>query len=109
MPIHFAVASHDAQPFERAGHLTKLEELLIRRGKTRCAELLQSSFVSKGVDLSTVFRTTNGFVDSITSAYNGHHHLTFRFVDLLHPSLTFIDVFIRPDDVWIAILSQFNF
>ncbi|KAF8887258.1 hypothetical protein CPB84DRAFT_1816645 [Gymnopilus junonius] len=33
----------------------------------------------------------NGFVQAVTHAYNRHHHLV-----------------IRPDDVWIAILSQFN-
>ena len=92
MPVHFTVASHDAKPIERASHLTKPEELLIRGGKTRCAELLQSSFVSKEVDLSTVFGTTNGFVDTVTSAYNGHHHLILKFVNLfLHVSLIFID------------------
>ncbi|KFH63080.1 hypothetical protein MVEG_11117 [Podila verticillata NRRL 6337] len=37
-------------------------------------------------------RHVNGFVDSALKAYNEHHHLV-----------------IRPDDVWIAILSQFNF
>ena len=109
MPVHFKVASHDARPFERVNNLTKAEELLRNAGTTQCAELLQSSFVGKGVDLSTVFRTTNGFVDSVTSAYNGHHHLTFKFVNLLHMSPIFIDIIIRPDDVWIAILCQFNF
>ena len=108
MPIHFTVASHDAQPLGRASHLQKPEELLIRSGKTQCAELLQSS-VSKGVDLSTVFGTTNGFVDTVTSAYNRHHHLIFKFDNLLLVSLIFINVIIRPDDVWIAILGQFNF
>ena len=109
MPVHFTVASHGAQPFERVNHLTKPEELLTEAGTTRCAELLQSSFVSKEVDLSTVFGTTNGFVDTVTSAYNRHHHLIFKFVDLLHVSLIFIDVVIRPDDVWIAILGQLSF
>ena len=91
MPVHFTVASHDAQPFERVNHLKKPEELLINTGTTKCAELLQSSFVSnlKEVDLSTVFHTTNGFVDTVTSAYNKHHHLILKFVNLL---LTFIDL-----------------
>jgi len=92
MPVHFKVASHDAQPFKRVSHLTKPEELLAKAGTTQCAELLQSSFASKGVDISTVFGTTNGFVDTVTTAYNRHHHLI-----------------LKPDDVWIAILGQFNF
>jgi hypothetical protein len=83
MPVHFTVASHDVQPFERVSHLTKPEELLLKVGTTQCAELLQSSFVSKGVDLSTVFGTANGFVDTVTSAYNSHHHLIFKFVNPL--------------------------
>jgi len=109
MPVHFTVASHDAQPFKRVSHLTNPQELLTAARTTRCAELLQSSLVGKGVDLSTVFNTTNGFVDTVTSAYNGHHHLIFKFVNCLHVSLIFIDVIIRPDDVWIAILGQLNF
>jgi hypothetical protein len=83
MPVHFKVASHDAQPFERVSHLTKPEELLVKAGTTQCAELLQSSFVSKGVDISTVFGTTNGFVNTVTTAYNKHHHLILKFANLL--------------------------
>ena len=86
MPVHFKVASHDAQPIEIASHLRKPEELLIGSGETVCAELLQSSFVGKKVDLSTVVGTTNGFVDTVTTAYNEHHHLIIRFVNLLHMS-----------------------
>ncbi|KAJ6513728.1 hypothetical protein C8R47DRAFT_618166 [Mycena vitilis] len=39
-----------------------------------------------------VFPRPNGFVDTIISAYNQHHALV-----------------LRPDDIWIAILTQFNF
>ena len=112
MPVHFKVASHDAQPIERASHLTKPEELLAKTRTPRCAGLLRSSFVSKGVDLSTVFYTTDGFVNTVTTAYNSHHHLIFKFVNPLAcviDSFIFIDIIIRPDDVWIAILGQFNF
>ena len=111
MPVHFKVASHKAERFERVSHLTKPEELLIREGETRCTELLQSSFIGKEADLSTVFGTANGFVDTVLTAYNEHHHLIFKFVTSLAcviNSLIFIDVIIRPDDVWTAILSQFN-
>ena len=111
MPVHFKVASHNAQCFEKVSHLKKPEELLVRGGKTRCAELLQSSFVGEGVDLSAVFGTANGFVDTVMTAYNRHHHLIFKFVTTLAcviDPLIFIDVIIRPDDVWIAILGQFN-
>lgn len=42
-------------------------------------------------DNKTQFRS-NGFVQTVVSAYSGHH-----------------DLIIRPDDIWIAILSQFSF
>ena len=111
MPIHFTVASHDSQPFESVNHLTKPEELLTNTGTTQCTELLQSSFSNKEVDLSTVFGTANGFVDTVLTAYNEHHHLIFKFVTplvYLIDRLIFFDVITRPDDVWIAILSQFS-
>ncbi|KAF8817143.1 hypothetical protein BYT27DRAFT_7247691 [Phlegmacium glaucopus] len=99
MPVHFTVASHDAWPVNltaTSNSITKPEELLHRTWgvnlETRCAELLQSSFVNNGSDLSNVLDKANGFVETVTLAYNEHHHLT-----------------IRPDDVWIAILGQFNF
>ncbi|KAF9053353.1 hypothetical protein BJ165DRAFT_1413498 [Panaeolus papilionaceus] len=41
-------------------------------------------------DLTT--RPRNGFVDTLLAAYNSHHNLI-----------------LRPDDLWIAILTQFNF
>ena len=94
MPVHFKVASHDADPFEKVSEVTKPEDLLSKVGTARCAELLQSSFVNKGVDLSTAFGTANGFVDTVTTAYNRHHHLILKFVNLLHVpfKLIFIDV-----------------
>jgi hypothetical protein len=65
-------------------HLTKPEELLTNAGTTPCAELLQCSFVTRGVDISTVFgRTNHGFVDTVITAYNGHHHLVLMFAKLL--------------------------
>ncbi|KAJ7604666.1 hypothetical protein DFH06DRAFT_1020721 [Mycena polygramma] len=42
--------------------------------------------------IKNVFPRSNGFVDTIISAYNQHQALV-----------------LRPDDVWIAILTQFNF
>jgi hypothetical protein len=93
MPFHFTVASHDAQPVKALGTLkrpTKPEELLdstwgIKAKPVICAELLQSSFAGKELELFTVLGTANGFVDTVRSAYNGHHHLTLRFVNLFDP------------------------
>ena len=78
MPVH-QIASHDAEPIEKISNLTKPEDLLTR-------ELLQSSFANKGADMSTVFSTANGFVNTITSAYN---RLILKFVNLV-VSLTFL-------------------
>ena len=116
MPVHFKVASHDSEPFEfirfNDTRLTKPEELLTRARTTKCAELLQSSFSNKEIDFSSVDSSRGGFVHTVTTAYNRHHHLIFKsvkplacFIDL---SLFLSDVINRPDDVWIAILGQFN-
>ncbi|KAJ7856646.1 hypothetical protein B0H14DRAFT_3864875 [Mycena olivaceomarginata] len=43
-------------------------------------------------EVKNVIPKPNGFVDTVVSAYNQHHALV-----------------LRPDDVWIAILTQFNF
>ncbi|KJA15903.1 hypothetical protein HYPSUDRAFT_148524 [Hypholoma sublateritium FD-334 SS-4] len=59
---------------------------------SRCAEMLQSSLHSSETeDLLRMHPQVNGFVDTFLVAYNQHHHIT-----------------IRPDDIWMAILSQFN-
>jgi len=61
---------------------------------TKFSELLQSSFSTDPAELETanIVPNPNGFVNALAAAYNQHH-----------------DLVIRPDDVWIAILSQFNF
>jgi hypothetical protein len=53
--------------------------------------MLQSSFVDQE-DNSRIIPRKNGFVDTVVEAYNKHHALV-----------------VRPDDVWLAILTQFNF
>ena len=59
----------------------------------RGTELLQSSFgTGEGTNFSSIVGQHNGFVHTIIEAYNQHHHLV-----------------LRPDDVWIAALGQFNF
>jgi len=60
----------------------------------KMSELLQSSFSSNAAEFESanIVPNSNGFVNSLAAAYNQHH-----------------DLVIRPDDVWIAILSQFNF
>lgn len=53
--------------------------------------MLQSSFTDKD-EICLISPQENGFVDTIVESYNKHHALI-----------------IRPDDVWLAILTQFNF
>ncbi|KAF8966098.1 hypothetical protein BDZ97DRAFT_1809483 [Flammula alnicola] len=98
MPAHFNVAAHDANPV-RASYkpLLNADELLANtwgaKAKTlRSAELLQTSLHAGKQDFSAIHGQHNGFVNTVTTAYNEHHHLI-----------------LRPDDVWIAILGQFNF
>ncbi|KAF9525534.1 hypothetical protein CPB83DRAFT_818495 [Crepidotus variabilis] len=105
MPVTFKVASHPAEPVESKSIAVykEVEDFVQKtwgtdrpvRGKKKVKEVLQSSFsVSKepAVDLTSVLSRSNGFVDTVIDAYNRHHHLS-----------------LRPDDVWMAILNQFNF
>jgi Domain of unknown function (DUF4419) len=56
-------------------------------------EILQSSFGPENQDrFEFIVPRKNGFVHTVLEAYNQHHALI-----------------IRPDDVWLAILTQFNF
>ncbi|CDO68663.1 hypothetical protein BN946_scf184790.g12 [Trametes cinnabarina] len=55
-----------------------------------CKELLQSSITTE--ERASLYPRTNGFVRTVLDAYAMHHHLI-----------------LRPDDVWIAILTQLCF
>ncbi|KIK52327.1 hypothetical protein GYMLUDRAFT_64278 [Collybiopsis luxurians FD-317 M1] len=93
MPVTFRPAKHCAKSILRepssAGSTDTLEFLrsACYDQYQKCDEILQSS---TGTTLA--IPASNGFVDAVTKAYNQHHALS-----------------IRPDDVWIAILTQFNF
>ncbi|KAF9525538.1 hypothetical protein CPB83DRAFT_796286 [Crepidotus variabilis] len=106
MPVTFPVASHPANPVKDSQACKSIDNLLdwtwgtkgqgpfggARKKKT---EILQSS-LSTGkeftVDPASIRAQSNGFVHTVVNAYNQHHHLV-----------------LRPDDVWMTILSQFNF
>ncbi|KAF9463844.1 hypothetical protein BDZ94DRAFT_1257569 [Collybia nuda] len=95
MPAHFTVATHPANQIKITGKLDTPLDLLnqswgAKQQSLTCGELLQSSIAN--VDLPSIQPQQNGFFLTAIAAYNGHHHLI-----------------IRPDDVWIAILAQFNF
>ncbi|KAF7341366.1 hypothetical protein MVEN_01873100 [Mycena venus] len=108
MPVSFSVAKHPANSIQlQPTHSSNAMEMLA----TSCSdqqryvdEILQCGFSDgapvegSGRDLTAKMSNVypdnkgNGFVNTVITAYNGHHALV-----------------IRPDDVWLAILSQFNF
>ncbi|KAG9308420.1 hypothetical protein JVU11DRAFT_11908 [Chiua virens] len=57
-----------------------------------CAELLQTSLPSDRDLMRDITPRRNGFVDTVLEAYNNHRGLI-----------------VRPDDVWLAIITQFSF
>jgi hypothetical protein len=59
-------------------------------GKVRA--ILASSFDSDYPSSTPIISSANGFVLGALKAYNNHHHFT-----------------IRPDDIWLAILTQLSF
>ncbi|KAF9525533.1 hypothetical protein CPB83DRAFT_546657 [Crepidotus variabilis] len=101
MPVTFELAQHPAEPVKATedGPISSPEDLLARTwGKNSEThdydELLQTSLSAEipvGGEWSQFRPQQNGFVHTIVDAYNHHHHLV-----------------LRPDDVWVAILSQFN-
>ncbi|KAK6348112.1 hypothetical protein TWF718_005927 [Orbilia javanica] len=57
----------------------------------RCKEVFQSTFNQELIDSRKIHPSSSSFVYAAMNAYNHHHHLV-----------------IRPDDVWITILTQFS-
>ncbi|KAG0288429.1 hypothetical protein BGZ96_007818 [Linnemannia gamsii] len=94
-----AVNIRNATP-ETAEYYTKNPFAIVEGDKAlqnKKGKVLRCSFPfpskeSSDQDLILSARHNNGFVNTALKAYNEHHHLV-----------------LRPDDVWIAILSQFNF
>ncbi|KAF7314838.1 hypothetical protein MKEN_00958300 [Mycena kentingensis (nom. inval.)] len=100
MPVTFTVATHKAEPVgEYTYYGTRKRELDARTLlKGACHQeypfagtLRGSSFDEIG-PVANVQPGPNGFFHTVARAYNNHHALV-----------------LRPDDVWLAILVQFNF
>ncbi|PIL35816.1 hypothetical protein GSI_01476 [Ganoderma sinense ZZ0214-1] len=98
MPATFRVAAHDAKPIAIQEHPPKTAEDFLQAScyvynqlRRTCSEEVLQSSVTESV-LPTLRAQKNGFVHTVIEAYGQHHHLR-----------------IRPDDVWIAILSQLSF
>lgn len=98
MPVTIRVAKHAAEKVSAHYSPPRDPGDLLRQtwgsesGETRCKELLQSSLSNTEHNFSKIAPKKNGFINTVITAYNHHHHLV-----------------IRPDDVWIAILNQFNY
>ncbi|KAJ7686653.1 hypothetical protein B0H17DRAFT_1071411 [Mycena rosella] len=109
MPVSFTVAPHPATPVPfangRDGYTAQeLLKMACSDQHRKLEEMLQFSFPTgsdagesvNGRDMAAripnILPNKNGFVNTVIEAYNKHHALV-----------------IRPDDVWLAILSQFNF
>lgn len=97
MGVTIQIAPHGANNISTPRSVKQPVDILaILRGEapyetpTR-GRLLQSSF-DNGKIPPVLLARSNGFYDAVTEAYNQHHHLV-----------------IRPEDIWIAILTQFSF
>ncbi|KAJ7644748.1 hypothetical protein FB45DRAFT_824876 [Roridomyces roridus] len=98
MPVSFTVAKHPSNPqwpVFLPGSLTA-EDLLAQacpdQYETASAVLGSSFSLADSTPFTRIIPNPHGLVNTIISAYNGHHNLI-----------------IRPDDVWIHIFTQFNF
>ena len=94
MPATIQVASHTARRWNQP-KVTSDGQLL----KASCEQeaktlksMTQSSLSPPTLQEKHISSSTNGFVYTCFEAYSSHHHLT-----------------IRPEDVWLAILSQTSF
>ncbi|KAI9566133.1 hypothetical protein HD554DRAFT_2315755 [Boletus coccyginus] len=99
--ISFCPASHSPESFRENDGLVvgtgedpslALLRAVARKQGQICDELLHSSFPPSSDALRNTIPQRNGFVHTVVEAYNRHRALI-----------------VRPDDVWIAILTQFSF
>ena len=98
MPVSFQPAQHRVdvfapQPQQAKKPLaTRILQGACRDQFKKCSEIFQSSLDHPSEDNQEIIPRSNGFVDTVIESYSEHRALT-----------------IRPDDVWLAILTQFNF
>jgi hypothetical protein len=96
MPVSFQPARHRADVFPQRAEESSATRILqgaCNNQFNKCSEIFQSSLdqLASG-DNQEIIPYRNGFVDTVVKSYCDHRALT-----------------IRPDDVWIAIITQFNF
>lgn len=96
MPVRCFPAEHGANSIQPEHYppIATPRSLLLSasyRDGRRCKEIFQSSFSSDATENKIIRGSDNGFVRAALEAYNQHRHLV-----------------IRPDDVWITILTQLS-
>ncbi|KAJ4297792.1 hypothetical protein N0V90_005687 [Kalmusia sp. IMI 367209] len=94
MPITLPITDHDPQRWKK-GKVNSIEELFqhaFRKEHGQGAGVVQSSITRREFRIAHISPSNNGFVWALLHAYSGHHHLI-----------------LRPDDVWLAIISQLSF
>ncbi len=93
MPLSFSVAAHGSNPTQLKQVKTSAELLKdsARDEFDKIERIIQSSFTDEDLTSFPVEASLNGFVNTVLCAYNQHHHLI-----------------LRPDDIWQAIILQFN-
>ena len=82
-------AQHPASCMLSPDYAKSSADFLDRLRPNQQSKIIQSSFENSPPE--RLLPSDNGFVTAAISAYNGHQHLV-----------------IRPDDVWLAILTQFS-
>lgn len=82
---------HARSPEQLLASITTDDDSFGRRDRPRPRKIIQSSFASLTRTPSTTFAAKNGLVHACLEAYNNHHNLV-----------------LRPDDVWLAILTQLS-
>ena len=94
MPTFTVTEGLDASPGYHSGdrkNATQLLEECSRQVHSNCEQMLHSSFSATLPITPNLDGSPNGFVWAVIQAYNQHRNLV-----------------IRPDDVWLAILTQLN-
>lgn len=94
MPVTVHPAPHGANQLMSFNSISSPRELLEKSCRSAAAKLknnhiLQTSF--SDISNEKIYSHPNGFVQGALRAYNNHHHLI-----------------LRPDEVWISILTQFS-
>ncbi|TFK87157.1 hypothetical protein K466DRAFT_599727 [Polyporus arcularius HHB13444] len=96
MPVTFDVAPQKPRQYTRYTDPPDSSQSLLKvayaRSLQRGIQYKRRQSSVKQSDLESLVPKNNGFVYAVLEAYGGHHHLR-----------------IRPDDVWLAILTQLSF